>query len=80
MDVFVRVIGAGITDFDKKVTLPNEATVNILLQNCAADESLHMEYGLLMNSNYIVNMQLATIDTKLHDGDNVLVLRVLGGG
>jgi len=80
MNVFCKFLGAGMANIKGKFDLPEGATLDTLLQKCAGDGRFTVGYEGLKTANFLVNNHLATLDTVLREGDEVLILRPLGGG
>lgn len=82
MRIEMKYIGvplAGMTNTKKMVILPEGSTIDALIQNLI-DESPDTGRENFKSVTYMVNKKNAGISTILHEGDEVFVLGILGGG
>jgi molybdopterin converting factor small subunit len=82
MRIEMKYIGvplAGMTNIRKTVILPEGSSVDALIQNLI-DTSPGTSRDNFKSVTYMVNKQNAGTGTLLHDGDEVFLLGILGGG
>lgn len=82
MRIEMKYIGvplAGMTNIRRTVILPEGSAIDALIQNLI-DESPGTSWDNFKSVTYMVNKKNAGIGTILHDGDEVFLLGILGGG
>ena len=68
----------GLEENELEAELDEDGTVEALIKALMGDAGEKSE--LLKNASYMVNNAGAGLQTALRDGDEVIVMRVLGGG
>jgi len=82
MRIEMKYIGvplAGMTNIKRTVILPDGSTVDALIQSLI-DDSPGTSRENFKSVTCMVNRQNAGTGTILHDGDEVFLLGILGGG
>ncbi|ETA81846.1 MoaD/ThiS family protein [Youngiibacter fragilis] len=82
MRIEMKYIGvplAGMTNARRTVTLPEGSTVDALIQSLI-DDSPGTSRDNFRSVTCMVNKKNAGPNTMLHDGDEVFILGILGGG
>jgi len=82
MRIEMKYIGVplgGMTNIRRTVILPEGSTIDALIQNLI-DESPGTSRDNFKSVTYMVNKKNAGVSTILHEGDEVFLLGILGGG
>lgn len=81
MKVNVRIFGYDIPDAkNTEMELPDGATVADLLKRYLSVYDIGLTEEEFSHSHFLINKRADHLGAALHDGDELTILRILGGG
>jgi molybdopterin converting factor small subunit len=81
MIVKFKYVGIPIKEMDsqiRRIEMHEGSNIEKFIEKISNEYKVDINY--LKNCNYMVNKKRADLNTKLQDGDYVLMMKALGGG